>query len=184
MALYTLFASYGPVLDVVALKGKMRGQAHVVFRDIAASTQAMRSLQGFDLCGKQMKIQFGKGRSNVFARLEGVYRPPTEPATATAQTEVQKSIFSAPIGGTATVETLSSTNGAPSAPVGLPPKPGSVPAAVAATGSEGEPKGVKRRRDDEEEEEEEKKDANGKDEVEDDEDDDDVSMEASSDEEN
>lgn len=50
-----LFSTYGPVLDVVALKTmKMRGQAHVVFRDIQASTQAMRSLQGFDLFSKEM----------------------------------------------------------------------------------------------------------------------------------
>jgi hypothetical protein len=43
------------VLDVVALKTmKMRGQAHIVFRDIHASTQAMRSLQGFEFFGKEM----------------------------------------------------------------------------------------------------------------------------------
>jgi RNA recognition motif-containing protein len=33
---------------------KMRGQAHVVFKDVQASTQAMRSLQGFDFFGKEM----------------------------------------------------------------------------------------------------------------------------------
>lgn len=55
LSLYTLFSTYGPVLDVVALKtAKMRGQAHIVFRDIQASTQAMRALQGFDFFGKEM----------------------------------------------------------------------------------------------------------------------------------
>ena len=55
LSLYTLFSTYGPVLDVVAMPGgKMRGQAHVVFRDIQTSTQAMRSLQGFDFFGKDM----------------------------------------------------------------------------------------------------------------------------------
>lgn len=54
-ALYTLFSTYGPVLDIVALKtGKMRGQAHIVFRDIQASTYAMRALQSFDFFGKEM----------------------------------------------------------------------------------------------------------------------------------
>lgn len=54
-SLYTLFSTYGTVLDVVAMKtNKMRGQAHVVFKDIQASTQAMRALQGFDFFGKQM----------------------------------------------------------------------------------------------------------------------------------
>lgn len=33
---------------------KMRGQAHVVFKDIQASTQAMRALQGFEFFGKPM----------------------------------------------------------------------------------------------------------------------------------
>lgn len=55
LSLYTLFSTYGPVLDVVALKtAKMRGQAHIVFRDIQASTQAMRALQGFEFFGKAM----------------------------------------------------------------------------------------------------------------------------------
>jgi U2 small nuclear ribonucleoprotein B'' len=50
-----LFATYGVILDVVALKTmKMRGQAHVVFRDIDSSTQAMRALQGFSFCGKDL----------------------------------------------------------------------------------------------------------------------------------
>ena len=54
-SLYTLFCSYGPVLDVIVMKTKkMRGQAHVVFRDVQASTQAMRALQGFELFGKEM----------------------------------------------------------------------------------------------------------------------------------
>jgi RNA recognition motif-containing protein len=55
LALYTLFSTYGTVLDVVAMKtAKMRGQAHIVFRDIQASTQALRALQGFDFFGKDM----------------------------------------------------------------------------------------------------------------------------------
>lgn len=54
-ALYMLFSVYGPILDIVALKtSKMRGQAHVVFRDVSASTQAMRALQGTEFIGKQM----------------------------------------------------------------------------------------------------------------------------------
>lgn len=54
-SLYSLFSTYGTVLDVVAMKtNKMRGQAHVVFKDIQASTQAMRALQGFEFFGKEM----------------------------------------------------------------------------------------------------------------------------------
>ncbi len=58
-ALYMLFSTYGPVLDIVTgrvgAKGQhMRGQAHIVFRDIQTSTQAMRALQAFDFFGKEM----------------------------------------------------------------------------------------------------------------------------------
>lgn len=50
-----LFSTYGPVLDVVALRTtKMRGQAHVVFRDAQTATHAMRALQGFEFFGKEM----------------------------------------------------------------------------------------------------------------------------------
>lgn len=53
--LYMLFATYGVVLDVIALKTpRMRGQAHIVFRDADSSTQAMRALQGFEFFGKPM----------------------------------------------------------------------------------------------------------------------------------
>jgi len=54
-ALYMLFSTYGPILDIVALKTpKMRGQAHVLFRDVQASTQALRALQGHEFFGKEM----------------------------------------------------------------------------------------------------------------------------------
>jgi RNA recognition motif-containing protein len=53
-ALYMLFSTYGPVLDIVTRRMNMRGQAHVVYRDIQTATQAMRALQGFDFFGKEM----------------------------------------------------------------------------------------------------------------------------------
>jgi len=54
-ALYMLFSTYGPVLDVTALKTpKMRGQAHVLFRDTQSATQAIRSCQGSEMFGREM----------------------------------------------------------------------------------------------------------------------------------
>ncbi|RMZ80732.1 hypothetical protein DV738_g2608, partial [Chaetothyriales sp. CBS 135597] len=75
-ALYMLFSTYGSVLDIVtqrvgAKKQSMRGQAHVVFRDVQTSTQAMRSLQGFDLFGKKLVIVYAKGSSSIIAKLRG-----------------------------------------------------------------------------------------------------------------
>lgn len=53
--LYMLFTTYGPVLDVTAVKtSKMRGQAHVLFRDVQSATQAMRHLNGFEFFGREM----------------------------------------------------------------------------------------------------------------------------------
>lgn len=150
---------------------KMRGQAHVVFKDIQASTQAMRSLQGFDFFGKEMvrpryftwllqrmyidhvwltcsslqKIVYAKGSSNILAKLRGTYNPPSlGAAPAGASTDLQKSIFSGP--------------------------PGAIPSRPAAE-TNGEAHGVKRPRQDESDEEEAPM-----------EEDSDVPMEASSDE--
>lgn len=53
--LYALFLPYGKILDVVALKTtKMRGQAFVVFADLAAATTAMRSWDGESFYDKPM----------------------------------------------------------------------------------------------------------------------------------
>jgi hypothetical protein len=50
-----VFSTYGPVLDVVALRTqKMRGQAHIVYRDVQTATQAMRSLDGSEFFGHQL----------------------------------------------------------------------------------------------------------------------------------
>lgn len=43
------------MLDVVAVKTpKLRGQAHIVYRDIETSTVALKALQGFEFYGKPM----------------------------------------------------------------------------------------------------------------------------------
>ncbi|KAL4808566.1 hypothetical protein BDV18DRAFT_101752 [Aspergillus unguis] len=130
LSLYTLFSTYGTVLDVVAMKTeKMRGQAHVVFKDVQASTQAMRALQGFEFFGKPMKIVYAKGASDVISRLRGTYIAPTAAAgqTTTVSTDLQKSIFSGPPGSAA-----------------LPSKPSGEPSGTA--------QGVKRPREDESDE--------------------------------
>ncbi|KTW30144.1 hypothetical protein T552_00622 [Pneumocystis carinii B80] len=76
--LYCLFSVYGPVLDIVVLKTKkMRGQAHIVFRDVASATAAMRALQGFSFFEKEMKIEYAKQKSNVIAKLDGTFKIPT-----------------------------------------------------------------------------------------------------------
>lgn len=132
-SLYMLFSTYGTVLDVVTArvgtKGQsMRGQAHIVFRDVQTSTQAMRALQGFEMFDKKMTITYAKGTSSIIPKLRGTFEPPATQAGTTESTELQKSIFNAP-------------------PSSIPPKP-----AMNGTVDNG-PHGTKRPREEVEEEE-------------------------------
>ncbi|KAF2084257.1 hypothetical protein K490DRAFT_49682, partial [Saccharata proteae CBS 121410] len=118
-AMYILSASYGPVLDVVALKtDKMRGQAHVVFRDIQCSSQALRALQGHELCHKEMRVAYAKGKSNTVAKLDGTFQIPVmRPLGEASTTDVQRDIFDGPP-TTLPTRAPATTNGAASPPQG------------------------------------------------------------------
>lgn len=53
--LYALFATYGKVIDVIAAKGERRkGQAFLVFSELAAATTALRALEGMSFYDKPM----------------------------------------------------------------------------------------------------------------------------------
>lgn len=164
-ALYMLFSTYGVVLDVVAMRGnKMRGQAHIVMRDTAASTQAMRALQDFDFFGKEVKIRYSSnksGRSHVFNRLEGQWKEAASTEDDAAAAKKKQSAFEAPRPGAEA--TLTDKAG-----------PGLGGQKKTETDAVPEPQGIKRRREDEEEEEEEDEEAPM-----DEDDDDDVEMEES-----
>ncbi|KAI0430950.1 hypothetical protein F5Y09DRAFT_211054 [Xylaria sp. FL1042] len=149
-ALYLLFSTHGPVLDVVALRTeKMRGQAHIVFRDTHAATQAMRSLDGFQFLGKELKIQYAKSKSDVIAKLDGTYRLPGSAAANVEMTEIQQSIFNAP------APTSSTASAAPtSASHGLPAKPPQVTNVIVENAPSPDTRGQKRPRDEEDEAEE------------------------------
>ncbi|KAI0838996.1 RNA-binding domain-containing protein [Hypoxylon sp. FL0890] len=149
-ALYMLFSTYGPVLDVVALKTmKMRGQAHIVFRDVQAATQAMRSLGAFKFLGHELHIEYAKSKSDMIAKLDGTYKLPGSAAAANVEmTEAQQSIFNAPAPGTA-----SATAPAAAAPPGLPVKPPQSSDRVMTDAKSPDTRGQKRPRDEEEEEE-------------------------------
>ncbi|KAM0329940.1 hypothetical protein ACHAQA_004107 [Verticillium albo-atrum] len=109
--LYLLFSTYGPVLDIVAMKTmKMRGQAHVTFRDIQTATQAMRSLEGFEFLGRQLKIQYAKSKSDFVARLDPDFKLPNTGAAKVEVTSLQQSIFNAPAPGTAAAKPAPGTD--------------------------------------------------------------------------
>uniref|UniRef100_A0A3B4V8Q3 Small nuclear ribonucleoprotein polypeptide B2 n=1 Tax=Seriola dumerili TaxID=41447 RepID=A0A3B4V8Q3_SERDU len=73
-SLYALFSQFGQVIDIVAMKTmRMRGQAFVVFKELAAATNALRQLQGFPFYNKPMRIQYAKTDSEVIAKVKGTY---------------------------------------------------------------------------------------------------------------
>ncbi|KAI9681551.1 MAG: U2 snRNP complex subunit msl1 [Trizodia sp. TS-e1964] len=140
-SLYNLFSTYGPVLDVVALKTmKMRGHAHIVFRDINTSTQAMRSLQGYTFFGREMRISYAKTKSDAISKLDGTFRMPSAAAGEVTATELQKSIFEAPPSSV-----IPPSQSLPNPPPSLKPPGIAQPPEEAKS-----PQGTKRMRDEEE----------------------------------
>lgn len=72
-SLYAIFSQFGQILDIVAIKTlKMRGQAFVIFKEIASATNALRSMQGFPFYEKPMvpvifiMICYNLGANNTF----------------------------------------------------------------------------------------------------------------------
>lgn len=77
--LHAMFSQFGKILDVVALKTyRMRGQAWVVFADVAAATNALRSMQGFPFFEKPIRIEYARSKSDAVAKMDGSFRPDKE----------------------------------------------------------------------------------------------------------
>ncbi|KAF2433352.1 RNA-binding domain-containing protein [Tothia fuscella] len=115
-SLYLLFTTYGSVLDIVALKTmKMRGQAHVVYKDVQSASAAQRALNETDFFGRVMRVQFAKSKSNTISKLDGTFKMPTGAVTApgTEGTELQQSIFNAPPAASASAPSASKQIEAP-----------------------------------------------------------------------
>jgi U2 small nuclear ribonucleoprotein B'' len=86
--LYALFTTYGKLIDVIAMKGpKMKGQAFLVFSELAAATTAMRALEGMVFYDKPLvrretcrdcvsvlngsqRVQYAKTKSHATSRKE------------------------------------------------------------------------------------------------------------------
>lgn len=73
-SLKEVFAAFGGIIDIVAMKSlKRRGQAWIIFKEITAATNALKSLQGFPFYNKPMKINFAKSKSDVCAKADGTF---------------------------------------------------------------------------------------------------------------
>ncbi|EFC46330.1 predicted protein [Naegleria gruberi] len=72
--LYSMFGQFGEVLDVIASRyEKTRGQAFIVFKDVATATAAKKKLNGYVFHDKPMHINFAKSKSDATAKLDGNY---------------------------------------------------------------------------------------------------------------
>lgn len=55
LQLYALFTTHGKIIDIIASKSqRMRGQAFLVFTDLAGATAAMRACEGMIFYDKPM----------------------------------------------------------------------------------------------------------------------------------
>ncbi|KAJ7591121.1 RNA-binding domain-containing protein [Mycena floridula] len=71
LQLFALFTTYGKIIDVIASKGsKMRGQAFLVFTDLASATSAMRACEGMIFYEKPLHIDYAKAKSYATLKRE------------------------------------------------------------------------------------------------------------------
>merc|ERR1719343_1130977 len=52
---------------------KRRGQAWIVFKEVASATNSLKSLQGFPFYNKPMRINYAKTKSDAVAKADGTY---------------------------------------------------------------------------------------------------------------
>jgi len=65
-ALSEIFSEYGQILDIVAKRNlKAKGQAFIVFDNVESAQRAVEEVNGFDLLGKPMVVDFAKTRSDA-----------------------------------------------------------------------------------------------------------------------
>lgn len=65
-SLRELFSEYGNILDIVAKTNlKAKGQAFIVFDNVESAKKAIEEVQGFELFGKEIRLQFARERSDA-----------------------------------------------------------------------------------------------------------------------
>merc|ERR1740117_1036621 len=73
-SLREVFAAFGSIMDIVAMKSlKRRGQAWIIFKEAPSATNALKSLQGFPFYNKPMRINYARSKSDAVAKSDGTY---------------------------------------------------------------------------------------------------------------
>lgn len=74
--LYSLFSTYGTILEVRAHKGiKTRGQAWITFLDLSSAVKARNSLNKYYLFGGPISVEFSQKKSVVERKINGQFNP-------------------------------------------------------------------------------------------------------------
>lgn len=75
-SLHTLFNRHGKILEIIALrKDGLRGQAFVIFDNVASATAAIQAEQGFTFFGKDLRIEYAREKSDRVAKRDGTFIP-------------------------------------------------------------------------------------------------------------
>ncbi|CAI5449405.1 unnamed protein product [Caenorhabditis angaria] len=73
-SLHAIFTQFGELIQLMSFrKERMRGQAHVVFKEVSSASNALRALQGFAFYGKPLRIQYAREDSDVISRAKGTF---------------------------------------------------------------------------------------------------------------
>ncbi|EGT53378.1 CBN-RNP-3 protein [Caenorhabditis brenneri] len=84
-SLHMIFTQFGEIIQLMSFrKEKMRGQAHVVFKEVSSASNALRALQlsppnlkfsisGLPVYGKPDANQYAREDSDVIARAKGTF---------------------------------------------------------------------------------------------------------------
>lgn len=71
-ALTEIFSEYGDIIDLIAKTNlKAKGQAFIVFDNIASASRAIEEIQGFELFDKPMILDFAKTKSDATVQKDG-----------------------------------------------------------------------------------------------------------------
>jgi U2 small nuclear ribonucleoprotein B'' len=75
-SLYGVFSQFGGILEVVTRKTiKTRGQAWIVFQDVASAANAIRQMDSFLFYDKLLRVSFAVSDSDAVAKMLGEYKP-------------------------------------------------------------------------------------------------------------
>lgn len=128
-SLYAVFSQFGKILDVICAKTlKLRGQAWVVFSDVASASNAVRQMQGFPFYDKPMRITYARTKSHVITKADGTFQfvdKKKRDAEKAKKRHQDAATAAAQENGAAPMETGGAFGAAPAAPAGgVPMAPG------------------------------------------------------------